>query len=321
VKCIGVACHANIKENCDRKIARRDKRIDDREKSTKMKQSIFMLIGLFLFQSCSMDKFVIRQTGALLDYGVLALYEETDLKLAEQAMASDIKLLEGMIKGDPENEHLLLLTAQALAGYALGFAEDEEPERAKVFYLRAKEYGMRVLLQNDEFAKADTGSFDDYTVAVNDLDEDDIDALFWTGFAWAAWINLSIDNPRAMIDLTKVQILMDRVLQLDETYFHGSTHLYFGSIWGLKPRMLGGDPEKAKEHFDRNLEITDGKFLLTYVYYARFYAAKVLDEDLYNSFIVKIEETPADVLPGYQLMNMIAKKKVKYLKEFGEEWF
>jgi hypothetical protein len=262
-----------------------------------MQKTLFIVMGFFLFQACSMDRFIIRQTAGLLDYGVLALYEETDLKLAEQAMASDIKLLEGMIKGDPENEHLLLLTAKALAGYALGFAED------------------------DDFAEADTGSLDDYTLAVNNLDEDYVDALFWTGFAWAGWINLSIDNPRAMIDLTKVQVLMQRVLEIDETYFHGSTHLFFGSIWGIKPRMLGGDPEKAKEHFERNLQITEGKFLLTYVYYALYYAARVLDEDLFNSFIVKIEKTPADVLPGYQFLNMIAKKKVKYLREFGENWF
>jgi hypothetical protein len=272
-----------------------------------MKKSVIILVGIFLFQACSMDKFVIRQTGALLDYGVLALYEETDLKLAEQAMASDIKLLEGMIKGDPENEHLLLLTVQALNGYALGFVEDEEPERAKVFYLRAKDYGLRVLRQDDAFAQADTGSLDQYTDAVNNLD--------------AGWINLSIDDPRAMIDLTKVQVLMQRVLDLNDSYFHGSTHLFFGSIWGVKPRMLGGDPEKAKEHFEKNLEITKGKFLLTYVYYALFYAAKVLDEDLFYSFVVKIEETPAEALPGFQLLNMIAKSKVKYLREFGEEWF
>ena len=286
-----------------------------------MIKNVFLILAIVLLQSCSMDKFVIRQTGALLDYGVLALYEETDLKLAEQAMASDIKLLEGMVKGDPENEHLLLLTAQALNGYALGFVEDEEPDRAKVFYLRAKDYGLRVLLQDDDFAEADSGSIDAYTNAVKNLDEDYIDALFWTGFAWAGWINLSIDDPRAMIDLTKVQILMERVLEIDETFFHGTTHLFFGSIWGVKPRMLGGDPEKAKEHFERNLEITKGKFLLTYVYYAMFYAAKVLDEDLFYSFVVKIEETPADALPGFQLLNMIAKSKVKSLRAFGEDWF
>ena len=88
-------------------------------------------------------------------------------------------------------------------------------------------------------------------------------------------------------------------------------------------RLFVDNVEKGsiKEHFERNLEITKGKFLLTYVYYAMFYAAKVLDEDLFYSFVVKIEETPADVLPGFQLLNMIAKSKVKSLRAFGEDWF
>ena len=111
----------------------------------------FIIVFTFLsfFYSCSLEKFIIRQTGTLLDYGTIALYEETDLILAEQALASNIKLLEGMIKGDPENRHLLMLTSQAISGYALGFVEDESPERAKPLYLRARNYAARVLAQND----------------------------------------------------------------------------------------------------------------------------------------------------------------------------
>ena len=286
-----------------------------------MNKLVLLITAAFLLQSCSMSTFVIRQTGVILDYGVLALYEESDLKLAEQALASDIKLLEGMLKGDPENENMLLLTSQALSGYALGFAEDEEPERAKSLYLRGKEYGLRILRMDDTFAANENGTLDEFTSAVEAMDDDYIDALFWTGFAWAGWINLSLDNPRALLDLAKAQVFMQRVLDLDESYFHGSAHLFFGSIWGTKPKMLGGDPEKAKSHFEKNLEITQGKFLLTYVYYARYYAAKTLDEDLFDQFVVKIEETPADVLPEYQLLNVIAKDKVKYLKQMKEDLF
>jgi hypothetical protein len=226
-----------------------------------------------------------------------------------------------MIKGDPENEHLLLLTSQAIAGYALGFAEDEEPERAKSLYLRAKEYGLRVLRNDETFAANEEGNLDRFTESANNLDRDYLGALFWTAFAWAGWINLSLDNPQALIELPKVQVLMQRVYDMDETYFHGSPHLFFGSVWGTKPRMMGGDPDKAKEHFEKNLQITEGKFLMTYVYYAKYYAAKTLDEDLFDEFIVKIENTQADVLPGYQFLNMIAKKKAKYLKELRDEWF
>ena len=286
-----------------------------------LRHLLFSILLIFLFQSCSVDRLVIRQVGGVLDYGVLALYEETDLKLAEQSLASNIKLLEGLIKGDPENEHLLLLTAQALSGYALGFAEDEEPERAKRFYLRARDYGLRVLRQDRTFQENEKSNLDDFTLAINQLDMEYLPAIFWTAFSWAGWANLSIDNPRALIELPKVQVMMQRVLDLDETFFHASAHLFFGSIWGTKPPMLGGDLQKAKGHFDRNIEITEGKFLISYVYYARYYAAKVLDETLLDEFITKIEDTPAEVLPGFQFLNTIAKKKVKYLKELKKELF
>jgi hypothetical protein len=57
-----------------------------------MKHNVYLLvlITLILLTGCSINKLMIRQTGRLLDYGVEALYEESDLILAEQALASDI---------------------------------------------------------------------------------------------------------------------------------------------------------------------------------------------------------------------------------------
>ncbi len=286
----------------------------------KIKMVLFGLM-IMLFSGCSMDKFIIRQTGTLLNYGVISLYEESDLIIAETALESNIKLLEGMLKGDPDNRDLRLLTSQAFAGYAMGFAEDTDPQRAKKLYLRGRDHGLYILRQNEDFAAKESKKLDQFQTVVAQMDIDDIDALFWTAFAWAGWINLSLDDPQAFIDLPKVQVMMERVLQLDETYFLGAPHLFFGSMWGLKPQMLGGDPEKAKMHFDKNLNITGGKFLLTYIYYARFYAAKTLDEDLYDQLLAKVEETPADALPEYQLLNVIAKEKAKRLKAQRDKIF
>ncbi len=282
----------------------------------------YLILVLAVFSSaCSLDKIIIRQTATLLDYGVVALYEETDLVLAEQALASDIKLLEGMIKGDPDNEHLLLLTVQALSGYTLGFVEDESPERAKTLYLRARNYAGRILDNNDYLITADEIPLDEYQKRVKNIDEDYLDALFWYAFSWAGWINVSLDNPQSFVDLPKVEMLMQRVLEIDPQYYHGSALLFFGSIWGTKPRLLGGDPEKAKDFFEKNLEITKGNFLLTYVYYAKYYAAKTLDEELFLSLLKKIEDSPVDILPGEQLLNAIAKKKAARLKQMKEDIF
>jgi hypothetical protein len=277
----------------------------------------FLFLTTILLTTCSINKLVIRQTGRILDFGVEALYEENDLILAEQALASNIKLLEGMLKGDPENKQLLLLTSQALAGYAMGFAEDEMPDRAKNLYIRARNYGMRAL----DLSTEEKISLDNFQIVIQKKGENEIEALFWASFSWAGWIILSLDNPKAFVDLAYVETMMQRVLDLDETFFHASAHLFFGSMWGLKPVLLGGDPEKARMHFDRNIEITQGKFLLSYIYYAKYSAAKTLNEELFDELLVKIEETPADVLPQYQLLNMIAKKKAGYLKEAKEDLF
>ena len=275
------------------------------------------VVIIFLLSSCSLNKLVIRQTGHLLDYGVEALFEESDLILAEQALASDIKLLEGMIKGDPENRHLLLLTTKALAGYALGFAEDDTPERAKVFYIRARDYGFRAL----KLSLENKMNLDTFKTVIQNKGKDEIEGLFWTAFAWAGWINLSLDNPQSLIDLPYAEIMMQRVLDMDETYFQASAHLFFGTLWGMKPRILGGDPEKARAHFERNLEITGHKFLLSYIYYAKYVAVKTLDETFFDELLNKVEETPADILPEYQLLNVIAKKKAGYLIKDKENLF
>jgi len=74
-----------------------------------LKKITIIFFFTILAQSCSLNTIVIRQTGDILNYGVLALYEETDLQLAEQALAADIKLVEGLIKGDPENKQLLIM--------------------------------------------------------------------------------------------------------------------------------------------------------------------------------------------------------------------
>ncbi|GAG59489.1 unnamed protein product, partial [marine sediment metagenome] len=52
---------------------------------------------------------------------------------------------------------------------------------------------------------------------------------------------LNLDNPRAIFDLPKVEALMKRVLELDETYYFAGAHLFFGSLFAARPAMFGGN--------------------------------------------------------------------------------
>ena len=106
---------------------------------------------------------------------------------------------------------------------------------------------------------------------------------------------------------------MKFVLEKDEAYFYASSHLALGSLYASRPKLLGGDPEKARAHFERCLEITKGKFFMAYVYYAVTYAVQVQSKELFSNLLHKVEEGSLDALPEQRLANAIAKQKAKNL--------
>lgn len=284
-----------------------------------MKITLILISTALLFLNCSIQKLALNTTTGLVAYGIDAIYAEPDLKIAEQAVASNLKLLEGFHLADKKNKRLLLMLTQGFASYSLGFLEDDEPERASLFYLRAKDYGLLLLGRTKAFKDSIPAKEANFRNSLQQLKTDDVPALFWCAFAWAGWVNLNRDNPKAVFELNIVKAMMQRVLELDETFFFGAAHLFFGAMNASMPKMLGGDPEKAKQHFERSLEISNSKFLIAKVYLARYYAVSTLDEELFNKLLSEVLEAPQDILPGYELLTSVAKDKAQKLMDQKED--
>ncbi|MGD0338528.1 MAG: TRAP transporter TatT component family protein [Bacteroidota bacterium] len=286
-----------------------------------LQKSWYIFPFLLLFAGCSIQKLAIRSVGGVMDYGFEAMNEETDLPLAEQGLASNLKLIDALIKGDPENDHLLFIGVQGYSSYALGFVEDQSPARAKVFYARSRDYAFRILDQNKEFATARNGTLDDFTAALGSFSKDAVPAIFWGASAWGSLVKLSIDDPEILIDLPKVLAMMDFVIKNDSTYYNGFAFAFYGTIDAVTPKMLGGKPDRAKQYFERCLAINGGKFLLSYVFYAQYYAVGIADQELFESLLKKVEVAPDNILPEQNLANMIAKQKAKALLAKTSELF
>jgi hypothetical protein len=278
-------------------------------------------LSIIILSGCSFQKIALRSTAGIFAYGVQALYDETDLPLAEQAMASNLKLLEGFHKADPSNQDILLLLTQGYSSYSMGFVEEESAARARVFYLRARDYGFLMLRETKVFKDSIPLQINNFISAVQNVEKSELPALFWTAFAWGGWINLSKDDPQAIFDMGKVKAMMQRVIDLDEGYFYGTAHLFFGSIYGSLPRMLGGDPEKAKFHFEKCLALSGEKLVLAYVYLARYYAQPLLDDALFDKYLKIVLEAPLDVLPDNRLLTAIARDKAQKLIAKKEDLF
>jgi len=279
-----------------------------------MKPFLLILLAstLLVFTGC-VQRIAVTTVGSIVDDGYDAITEEQDLSFAEQALPANLKLIEVMLKNEPENARLLRLASEGYASYALGFVEDNDVERARMFYLRGREYGLRLVRQDETLAKALDGHVEDLKRELATRGKDAVPGIFWTAFGWGGYINLSLTSPDALADLPKVEALMNFVAATDSTFYHAGADIFLGTLYGSRPKMFGGDDVRSRAHFERALRINGGKFLLTYVYYARSYAVATLDETLFSELLGKVDQASLDISPRDRLANAIAKRKAKVL--------
>src|SRR5215831_3361521 len=84
-----------------------------------MKSAAYALTLALLSAGC-FQQIAINSLGGIMEQGFEVLNEEQDLGLAEQSIASNLKLIETILKTDPDNEHYLLLASIGYSSYALG---------------------------------------------------------------------------------------------------------------------------------------------------------------------------------------------------------
>ncbi len=270
---------------------------------------------MVIISGCSVQKMAVRSTTPILENGLTALFEEEDLQIARTAVESELKLLEAFSRSDPENERLRVMLCQGYASYALGFAEDENKERAALFYRRARGYGFDLLKKNKRFEEALKKSPDALKSAAAEFGLRDVEALFWTANSWGLWINTQRHSPAAIAELPKAKALMERVMALDETFYFGGPHLFMGLVNCIIPKMLGGNPDLGREHFEKALAISDNKFLIIHTFFAEYYAVQVQDSALFSRILTEVIEAPIDILPEQKLVNSVAKRKAEALLE------
>jgi hypothetical protein len=285
-------------------------------------RTLMMSLGALLFVvSGCVQSIAVSTVGGIVDEGFSAFTEEDDLVFVESALPANLKLIEVLLKNEPDNERLLLLASEGYCSYALGFLEDTDVTRARAFYVRGREYGLRILRQHPDVSRALTGSVDDLKAALSKLDKGAVPAVFWSAFGWGSYVYLSLTEPDAIADLPRAEALMTFVVEHDPGFYYGGAHLFLGTLYGSRPKMLGGNMDLAKKHFEQAHQINGGKFLMGYVYQARSVAVQTQDEAMFDELIAKVDSTSLEVLPEFRLANAIAKKKAQLLLARKSELF
>ncbi|MGD2187479.1 MAG: TRAP transporter TatT component family protein [Desulfobacterales bacterium] len=285
-------------------------------------------VGIFLVffiltipAACIPNKqMTVGSAATLLEDVAKSSYKQSDLRVIREGMPAYLMLIDGMVEGVPDNERLLITAAQAYASFASAFIENEDKDYAIALYKRAKEYALQSL-QIRGLKNPVSIPFNEFKTELNDLGKDDVPYMFWTGTCWGSWIRLNLGSMAALAELPRVEALMKRVLALDEQFYYGGPHLFMGIWFASRPKIAGGNLTTAQLHFQKALEFSQNKFLMTHVYYADQYARKAFDKQLFISTLEKVLATPADRIPELTLLNTVAHKKAKKMLEQVDEYF
>ena len=277
---------------------------------------------IFIFSGCSFKKNMMVDTAKFMGkYGKKVVNKYPDPEQMRQAMPAMIVQSDMFIEMSPNDPQLLLPASELNAGYAMLIKETDK-KRSSKYYKKAKEYALRILKRNSDFKDAFDQSDEEYAKALLNFEKEDVPALFALLTSTLGWITTSAsENPYALLDVPKAEALMERILILDDTYKFGGAHAVVGTYNAARAIMIGGNPEKAKRHFDKAFKISERKFLLWLVYYAQYYAFRIQDRELFVSTLNEVISAPDNLLPEQNLANEIAKSKAVALLATVDDQF
>ena len=279
------------------------------------------LFSALLFTGCSTSQMAVQATLPLVGSQIKAMQEERDPVLAEKAIPANLKMLEGLLKQDPENTWILENLAEGFCGYAFSFLEDTEPARASSLYERGKDYALSATILRTGRKKWTDLSLEEWSRALNEVEVSHQPALFWLGQCWGSWLMQNLDSVEAFADIPRLESLMLKVHDLNPAFHHAGPHWFLGAFYGGRSKMLGGSPEKSLLHFEKALELTKNKYLLVRLLFAKTYAVQNQDRKLFEAQLQAIVKAPPDLFPEQRLANEVARKKATQLLDQVDELF
>ena len=279
--------------------------------------SFYILIGGLLLSGCSY--FISSASVDMTENLSHAILNNNDLATVKDGAPAYLLMVDSLLYRNPDNESLLRGAANIYTAYTNVFVKDKE--RAGKLTDKALAYAFRAIcVRRSKTCGFREVNFQKFNNIILSLEIKDVPDLFTLGSAWAAWIQTHKEDWNAVAEISRVEAIMQRVVDLDEFYQDGGAHLYLGVLETFLPPALGGKPDVGKRHFERALEISKDKNLMAKVLYAQHYARLVFDQKLHDRLLNEVLEAKTDV-PGYTLSNTLAKKQARELLQSGKDYF
>lgn len=292
---------------------------------------VVLLAGLAC--GCSIERMALNKVGNVLARGGSTFGSDNDPEFVRDSVPFALKLMESLLAENPRHEGLLLATAQGFTQYSYAFvqmdADMAEAEnfaaaehlrtRARNLYLRARQYGLRGLEVRHRGFEAMLRQ--DPKAAVRIADLKDVPLLFWTAAAWGSAISVSKDQPELIADQGIVAALIDRALELDESFGGGAIHSFLITFEMARPGGGAQAEARARKHFDRAMELAKGKRADALVSLAEAVDVPQQNRVEFEAMLRQALAVDPNALPEARLATLILQRRAQWLLARADDLF
>lgn len=293
---------------------------------------LVLLLACFA-SGCSVKKFAVNKIGDALASSGTTFAADDDPELIRDAVPFSLKLIESLLAESPKHRGLLYAASSGFTQYAYAFVQQEAEtmedrdfatasamrDRARRLYLRARNYGLRGLeVKHPGFEKALRANA---RAAARQTVKHDVPLLYWTAASWGAAISLSKDDPDLIADQLIVEALIDRALELDETYEQGAIHGFLVTYETARQGGKGVPAERARRHFERAVELTGGRLASPYVAYAESVSVNKQDRREFEALLHRALAVDVEAKPEWRLANLIMQRRARWLLSRTDQLF
>lgn len=310
-----------------------------------------LLMGLWILTSCSMQKLAIRGSTPLFQDSSELLTRERNWDFFRESAPGNLKFMELLYLQDKDNLPLLAMVIKGYAGYAYGVPEtlafgeemagkDESAWKREAihFYTRALDYGL-VYFEKKGLKADDLLSFSDEKLREKlqkEMGEKDLIAVLYTAQAWGSLINLQKDKVALVGQVPKVKALFDWVCLKKPDIDHGVCDIFHAQYAASRPKMLGGNPEEARQLYAEAMKKYP-RHLLLRLNYIQFMILPAYDGEAYEKVASELKEefhqwddqdrdelrnkSEYSKFPELNLFNAIARKRFEFIEKNKKKLF
>jgi predicted anti-sigma-YlaC factor YlaD len=275
----------------------------------------------------------VNKLGDALAAGGTTFASDDDPELVKAAVPFSLKLMESLLAESPRHEGLLFATASGFTQYGYAFVQEDADElegadfaaaeqmraRARRLYLRARNYGLRGLeARHNGFEKALRSA---PKAGAAGATTKDVPLLYWTAVSWAAAISLSKDNPDLIAEQPCVEAMIDRALELNESYDHGAIHAFLITYEMSRPGGVGDAATRSRQHFERAVALSGGQQAGPMVSLAEAVCVQKQDAKEFETLLKRALAVNPDAKPEWRLANLVVQRRAKWLLTRTEDLF